>query len=81
MDVKISHRFGKLNEGAYEFFGLDNATMRMGFDYGITKNLMVGIGRSTYQKTYDAFLKLKILRQSKGKRKMPVTLSYVPTIA
>ncbi len=81
LDVKISHRFGNLNEGGYELFGLDKATMRMGFDYGITNNLMIGIGRSTYQKTYDAFFKLKILRQSKGKRKMPITLSYVPTIA
>jgi hypothetical protein len=81
LDVKIQHRFGNLNEGGYELFGLDNATMRMGLDYGITNYLMVGIGRSTFQKTYDAFFKLKILRQSKGKRKMPITLSYVPTIA
>ncbi len=81
LDVKISHRFGNLNEGFYELFGLDKATMRIGFDYGITNNLMIGVGRSTYQKTYDAFFKLKILRQSKGKRKMPITLSYVPTIA
>lgn len=81
LDVKISHRFGTLSNGAYELFGLDNATMRMGLDYGITKNLMVGIGRSTFQKTFDAFLKIKLLRQSTGKRKMPVTVSYVPTIA
>jgi len=81
LDFKISHRFGKLNNGSYELFGLDNATMRMGLDYGITNYLMVGIGRSTFEKTYDAFFKLKILRQSTGKRNMPITLSYVPTIA
>jgi hypothetical protein len=81
LDVKISHRFGKINGGAYELFGLDNATMRMGLDYGITPYLMAGIGRSTFQKTLDAFFKLKILRQSSGKRNMPITLSYVPTIA
>ncbi len=81
MDVKISHRFGKVNNGGYELFGLDNATMRMGIDYGITKFLMIGIGRSTYQKTYDAFFKLKLLRQSSGKRRMPFTVSYIPTIA
>jgi Membrane bound beta barrel domain (DUF5777) len=81
LDVKISHRFGTINNGGYELFGLDNATMRMGFDYGITNKLMVGIGRSTYEKTFDAFFKLKILAQSSGKKKMPITLSYVPTIA
>lgn len=84
MDVKISHRFGTIGGaegGAYNLFGLDNATMRMGFDYGITSYLMAGIGRSTYKKTYDAFFKVKLLRQSTGKRNMPFTLSYVPSIA
>lgn len=81
MDVKISHRFGQLNGGGYELFGLDNATMRLGLDYGITNWLMVGVGRSTYQKTFDAFFKVKLLRQSTGKRNMPVTVSYVPTVA
>lgn len=81
LDIKISHRFGKVNGGGYDLFGLDNATMRMGGDYGITDNLMIGIGRSTFEKTYDAFLKFKILRQSTGVKNMPVTVSYVPTIA
>ena len=81
LDVKISHRFGKINDGPYELFGLDKATMRMGFDYGLTKFLMVGVGRSTFEKTYDAFFKIKLLRQSTGKRSMPVTVSYVPTVA
>lgn len=81
LDVKISHRFGMLSNGAYELFGLDNATMRLGLDYGITRNLMVGIGRSTFEKTIDAFFKIKLIRQSTGKREMPVTVSYVPTIA
>ena len=84
LDVKISHRFGTIggdDGGAYNLFGLDNATMRMGLDYGITRYLMVGAGRSTYKKTYDAFFKIKLLRQSAGARNMPITLSYVPTIA
>jgi hypothetical protein len=81
LDFKISHRFGKLNNGSYDLFGLDNASMRMGFDYGINRYLMIGIGRSTFEKTYDAFFKIKLLRQSNGKRNMPITLSYIPTIA
>jgi len=81
LDVKVSHRFGNVSEGFYELFGLDKASMRAGFDYGITKNIMIGVGRSTFQKTYDAFIKVKILQQSKGKKNMPITLSYVPTFA
>jgi hypothetical protein len=79
LDLKISHRFGQLNGGLYELFGLDNASMRWGLDYGISPKLMVGFGRSTYQKQYDAFFKYKILRQSTGKTNTPVSLSFVGT--
>lgn len=75
MDVKISHRFGTLNSGAYELFGLDNASIRIGADYGITNWLMVGLGRSSFEKQYDGFMKLKLLRQSSGSRTMPISLS------
>lgn len=77
LDFKISHRFGRLNQGSYDLFGLDNASMRMGLDYGITDRLMVGIGRSTFEKQYDGFIKYKLLRQSTGKRNMPISLSVM----
>jgi hypothetical protein len=79
LDFKISHRFGNINTGSYNFFGLDQASMRIGLDYGITSKLMVGVGRSTYNKDIDAFLKYKILRQSTGKVNMPVSVSYAAT--
>lgn len=80
LDFRISHRFGYINTGLYDFFGLDNATTRLGFDYGIGNRLMIGIGRSTYQKQTDGFAKFKILRQSTGAKKMPVTLSIMGSI-
>lgn len=81
MDMKISHRFGFINGGAYELFGLDEATIRIGLDYGITDRLMVGFGRSSFEKTYDIFAKYKILRQSSGNVNMPVTLSWYASTA
>jgi hypothetical protein len=81
LDIKISHRFGTLNRGAYELFGLDNASIRIGGDYGITDQLTVGLGRSSYQKTFDGFVKYKLLRQSKGKKVMPVTAALLATTA
>ena len=77
LDFKIGHRFGTLQQGAYDIFGLDNATIRLGLDYGITSRLQAGIGRSTYQKTIDGYLKYRLLRQSTGKVNMPVSLSVV----
>lgn len=81
LDVRISHRFGKLNSGAYEFFGLDQSSIHLGLDYGIFKWLMVGVGRGTYEKTFDGFTKFTVLRQSTGARKMPVSVSLFSSIA
>lgn len=71
----IMHRFGKINDGGYEFFGLDNATMRMGFEYGLTNYLTIGIGRSTFQKTYDGFLKGRLLRQTESGKHIPLSIT------
>ena len=81
LDVKISHRFGMVNGGFSEFFGLDAATIRIGGDYGITDQLTVGVGRSSYEKTYDGFLKYRFLRQSNGAKVMPITAAVLATAA
>lgn len=76
LDFRISHRFGTLNSGAYEFFGLDNSNIRLALEYGISDRLMIGAGRSSFEKFYDGFVKYKILRQKSGKGAMPFTLIY-----
>jgi len=76
LDFRISHRFGELNEGIQNLYGLDNATTKFGFDYGITDWLMVGVGRSSFEKEYDGFFKVKIIRQDINNHR-PVSVSYV----
>lgn len=80
LDFRILHRFGQVSDGAYNLFGLDQASMRLGLDYGITKNWMVGFGRSTFEKQYDAFTKLRLLSQTTGKKNFPITVSYAGTM-
>ncbi|MVN74976.1 hypothetical protein GO988_01410 [Hymenobacter sp. HMF4947] len=77
----ISHRFGTLNSGAYEFFGLDQATIRLGLEYGLTDRLAVGVGRSSLEKTFDGFLKYKLLRQSTGVGALPISVTLLATSA
>ncbi|HLP71327.1 MAG TPA: DUF5777 family beta-barrel protein [Bacteroidales bacterium] len=82
LDVRISHRFGTLNQGAYNFFGIDQIyNVRFGLEYGFHDRLMAGVGRSLYDKTYDAFAKFAILRQSAGAASAPLTLSAVASVA
>lgn len=79
LDFRISHRFGAINTGAENFFGLDGAVTRLGFDYGITPWLTAGVGRSSFQKELDGFVKAKILRQTTDNR-MPFSASYVGSV-
>lgn len=81
LDVKISHRFGFINGGVYNLFGLDHADIRIGLDYGISDRLTIGAGRSSYNKTFDGFVKFKLLRQSSGLKEMPVTMALLGTAA
>ena len=74
LDFRILHRFGLVNTGLKNMFGLDQANMRMGLDYGLTNNLTIGIGRSNVNKELDAFLKFRLLRQSTGERSSPFTI-------
>lgn len=71
----ISHRFGRLNSGGYEFFGLDQSNIRMGFEYALTNNFTVAIGRNSYEKTYDSYIKYRLLRQTKEVTSIPVSIT------
>jgi len=79
LDFKIGHRFSPVNGGVSEFFGLDGATIRLGLDYGVTDRLMIGVGRSSYQKTVDGFAKYKFLKQCDEGCTMPITLAVLAT--
>lgn len=75
LDFRMSHRFGSVENGLYDVFGLDQATARFAFDYGVTDDLMIGVGRTSINKIYDGFIKYKILKQTVGKG-MPITLAW-----
>jgi Membrane bound beta barrel domain (DUF5777) len=81
LDIRISHRFGFISGGLYELYGLDESTIRLGADYGITDRLMIGAGRSSYEKTYDGFFKFKLLRQSTGAKNTPLTMAFMSSMA
>jgi hypothetical protein len=77
----ISHQFGSINEGGYNFFGLDRSTIRLGFEYGINDYLGVGIGRSSMNKTFDGFIKFKLLNQKTGAHHTPISLTFYSNLA
>jgi hypothetical protein len=86
LEFRIEHKFGDAAGdlgGINTLYGLDNATdIRFAFEYGLTNNLMIGVGRSRgngtpYSALLDGFLKCRILKQNKTL--MPFSITYVGT--
>ena len=72
----IQHRFGTLNSGAYNLYGLDNAQVRFGLDYGLNNWSSIGLGRSSFLKTIDANVKIKLVSQIKGENSFPFSIAW-----
>ena len=79
LEFRISHRFGSIDGGLSQFFGLDQASIRYALEYGINDWLMVGLGRSTFENTVDGFFKTRLVHQKKDGT--PVSVNYFANIA
>ncbi len=75
LEFIFAHRFGPVNGGIYELFGLDQAYTRLGLEYGLTDRMGVGFGRNAVDKTIDTYIRYKIARQSSGVVNMPFTVT------
>ena len=75
MDFRINHRFGEIKSGLYDFFGADQATTSLSLEYGFTNNFMLGLRRSSLNKTYELFGKYKFLQQCEGEETSPLSLA------
>jgi len=70
----IHHRIGQIKK-VTDLFGLYGpANIRLGFNYGITDKLMLGIGTEKYNKMTELMWKYSILQQKENGT--PIFLSY-----
>ena len=81
LEFIIAHRFGRINTGFEELFGLDQSNIRFSFEYGLSDNLTAGLGRSSFEKTYDGYLKYSLLKQKTGANAFPFAVSLFGSVA
>ena len=81
LEFIIAHRFGRINTGFEELFGLDQSNIRFSFEYGLSDNLTAGLGRSSFEKTYDGYLKYSLLKQKTGANAFPFAISLFGSVA
>jgi len=77
LDFRIEHRFGLINQGSYEFYGLDQALIKFALEYGIKDWAMVGINRCVIDKMVSGFAKFSLLKQSSGTKIIPVSATVL----
>lgn len=86
LEFRVEHRFGDIagtDGGVQNMFGLDNSSdIRIALEYGLTDQMMIGIGRSKgtgnpYRSLLDGFYKLRAVDQAKGG--FPVSVAMIGT--
>ncbi|MCY1663418.1 DUF5777 family beta-barrel protein [Chryseobacterium sp. SL1] len=64
--IVVAHRFGDVSKGFKDFFGLDDASTKLGVIYGVTDGVSVSLSRETNLKTFEGGVKYKLIKQSEN---------------
>ncbi|NJO69563.1 MAG: hypothetical protein HC830_10020 [Bacteroidetes bacterium] len=82
LELIIHHRFGNAKQNKFDdLFGIySSSNIRMGFNYGLTDKLMIGIGSEKDRKLQDLHWKYTFLQQTRS-GSVPVSISYFGNIA
>lgn len=64
--IIVAHRFGDISTGFKNFFGLDDASTKLGVIYGVTDGISVSLSRETNMKTFEGAVKYKLVKQSEN---------------
>ncbi len=81
LQIEIQHRFGRIDQGFqegnnFDLFGIfGSSNIRLGFNFGLTDRIMIGIGGTKNNNLYNVQWKYKLFRQAETKG-MPVSVTY-----
>jgi hypothetical protein len=77
LDVFIANRFWDSPAERSQSFIVDLYSGRFGFDYGITDDILVGVGYSNFNERFDAFIKYKVAKQQINGKKFPLSIALL----
>jgi hypothetical protein len=80
LNFRISHRFGDISTGLYNFYGVDGpASIKLALDYSFDGRTEIGIARSNINKVVDGYLKYRVLRQTEDNH-MPLSVTAMASM-
>jgi hypothetical protein len=77
LEFCIQHRFGLLSSGYKDAWGLDQSNIRIGFDYGISNAITLGVGRAGMGKTANGYAKFALLNNGISRVTWLSDMAYV----
>jgi len=81
LEFEIHHRFGTVNNGITDLFGLWGfSNIRLGLNYAITDKLMVGVGTAKNFRAQDVAVKYALFQQTQS-GSMPLSLTLYGNMA
>lgn len=80
LELVIQHRFGSMENGVSDFFGIwAPSNIRLGLNFSILNNLSVGIGATKFKKMEDLQIKYNILQQTRS-NSIPLTITLYEVV-
>lgn len=80
LEMVLQHRFGVIDNGIHDFFGIWGASnIRLGLNYSPLNNLTVGIGATKANKMEDLQIKYRAIEQTRS-NSVPVTVVLLESI-
>ncbi|KQM36527.1 DUF5777 family beta-barrel protein [Chryseobacterium sp. Leaf201] len=64
--IVVAHRFGDVSRGFKDFFGLDDASTKLGVIYGATDWFSLSLSRETNLKTFEGGAKYRLVQQNEN---------------
>ena len=77
LEISLYNRYWDIPNFKGQRFLADKVSTRYGLDYSFTDNLTIGFGYTNHDKIIDGFVKYKLLKQRKSKKKLPISITFL----
>ena len=75
LEISLYNRYWNIPNFKGQRFLADKITTRYGLEYAFSDNFTFGFGYTNFDKISDGYLKYRLLKQSSGSKKTPITIT------
>jgi len=81
LEISLYNRYWNIPDFGGERFLADKVSTRYGLEYAFSDNFTAGFGYTNFDKISDGYLKYRLIKQQKGVKKTPLSITLLQTIS